>query len=270
MNASDVNPTGAVSGGAVSGTAASGAEPVLRIRNLYKKFDENPVLKGIDLDVYQHQVVVLIGASGSGKSTLLKSINLLEQIDDGQIFLAGQDISDPRIDVDKTRARIGVVFQQFNLFPHLTVLENVALANRKVHGVPKQKAEAIAMQWLERIGLRDKVKDYPDRLSGGQQQRVAIVRAIASNPELLLLDEITSALDPQLVGEVLDLVFELKSSGSTILMATHEMSFARKAADVVIFLKNGVLVEQGPPEQIFDAPQHPDTRDFLARVHSIV
>jgi ABC-type polar amino acid transport system ATPase subunit len=265
MNASDVNPTGAV-----SRAAASGTEPVLRIRNLYKKFDENPVLKGIDLDVYQHQVVVLIGASGSGKSTLLKSINLLEQIDDGQIFLAGQDISDPRIDVDKTRARIGVVFQQFNLFPHLTVLENVALANRKVHGVPKQKAEAIAMQWLERIGLRDKVKDYPDRLSGGQQQRVAIVRAIASNPELLLLDEITSALDPQLVGEVLDLVFELKSSGSTILMATHEMSFARRAADVVIFLKNGVLVEQGPPEQIFDAPQHPDTRDFLARVHSIV
>jgi polar amino acid transport system ATP-binding protein len=268
MSASGVVSGGVVSGGAVSGGA--GAEPVLRIRNLYKKFDENPVLKGIDLDVYQHQVVVLIGASGSGKSTLLKSINLLEQIDDGQIFLAGQDISDPRIDVDKTRARIGVVFQQFNLFPHLTVLENVALANRKVHGVPKQKAEAIAMQWLERIGLRDKVKDYPDRLSGGQQQRVAIVRAIASNPELLLLDEITSALDPQLVGEVLDLVFELKSSGSTILMATHEMSFARKAADVVIFLKNGVLVEQGPPEQIFDAPQHPDTREFLARVHSIV
>jgi ABC-type polar amino acid transport system ATPase subunit len=242
--------------------------PVLRIENLHKRFGETPVLKGIDLDVYQHQVIVVIGASGSGKSTLLKSINLLEQIDDGQIFLKGEDISDPRIDVDKTRARIGVVFQQFNLFPHLTVLDNVTLASRKVHGIPRKDAEATALQWLERIGLRDKVKDYPDRLSGGQQQRVAIVRAIASNPELLLLDEITSALDPLLVGEVLDLVAELKAAGSTILMTTHEMQFARRVADTVIFLKDGVLVEQGPPEQIFDDPQHPDTREFLARVHT--
>ena len=241
-------------------------EPVLRIRNLHKSFGETPVLQGIDLEIFQHQVVAVIGASGSGKSTLLKSVNLLERIDDGQIFLKGEDISDPRIDVDGTRARIGVVFQQFNLFPHLTVLDNVTLASRKVHGMPRREAEEIARPWLERIGLADKLKDFPDRLSGGQQQRVAIVRAIASNPELLLLDEITSALDPMLVGEVLDLVAELKAGGSTILMTTHEMQFARTVADQVIFLKDGVLVEQGPPDQVFDHPQHPATRDYLARV----
>jgi ABC-type polar amino acid transport system ATPase subunit len=244
------------------------AMPVLRVTNLHKHFDGVPVLRGIDLDVHQHRVVALIGASGSGKSTLLKSINLLERIDDGQIFLKGEDISDPRINVDKTRARIGVVFQQFNLFPHLTVLDNVTLASRKVHGIPRAQAEATALEWLERIGLRDKVKQYPDRLSGGQQQRVAIVRAITSNPELLLLDEITSALDPQLVGEVLDLVAELKTGGSTILMATHEMQFARKVADTVVFLKDCVLNEQGTPQQIFDDPQHPETQDYLRRVTS--
>ena len=242
--------------------------PVLRITNLHKSFDGVPVLRGIDLDIHQHRVVALIGASGSGKSTLLKSINLLERIDDGQIFLKGEDISDPRINVDKTRARIGVVFQQFNLFPHLTVLDNVTIASRKVHGVPRAEAEATALEWLERIGLRDKVKQYPDRLSGGQQQRVAIVRAIASNPELLLLDEITSALDPMLVGEVLDLVAELKTGGSTILMATHEMQFARTVADTIVFLKGGVLIEQGTPEQIFNHPTHPETRDYLRRVTS--
>ena len=240
--------------------------PVLRIENLHKSFGETPVLRGIDLEIFQHQVVVVIGASGSGKSTLLKSVNLLERIDDGQIFLKGEDISDPRVDVDKTRARIGVVFQQFNLFPHLTVLDNVTLANRRVHGMGRVEAETIARQWLERIGLADKLKDYPDRLSGGQQQRVAIVRAIASNPELLLLDEITSALDPMLVGEVLDLVTELKDAGSTMLMTTHEMHFARNVADYVIFLKDGVLVEQGPPEQLFDHPQHPATQEYLARM----
>ena len=242
------------------------ATPVLRIENLHKSFGDTPVLRGIDLEIFQHQVVVVIGASGSGKSTLLKSVNLLERIDDGQIFLKGEDISDPRIDVDKTRARIGVVFQQFNLFPHLTVLDNVTLANRKVHGMGREEADTIARQWLERIGLADKLKDYPDRLSGGQQQRVAIVRAIASNPELLLLDEITSALDPMLVGEVLDLVTELKDAGSTMLMTTHEMHFARNVADYVIFLKDGVLVEQGPPEQLFDRPQHPATQEYLARM----
>jgi ABC-type polar amino acid transport system ATPase subunit len=242
--------------------------PVLRIENLYKKFGDTAVLKGIDLEIRRHQVVVVIGASGSGKSTLLKSVNLLERIDDGQIFLKGEDISDPRIDVDKTRARIGVVFQQFNLFPHLSVLDNVTLASRKVHGIPRGEAEATARQWLERIGLGDKITEFPDRLSGGQQQRVAIVRAIASGPELLLLDEITSALDPQLVGEVLDLVAELKAAGSTILMTTHEMQFARNVADQVIFLSNGVLVEQGDPEQIFGDPQHPETREFLSRAHT--
>jgi ABC-type polar amino acid transport system ATPase subunit len=245
------------------------AGAVLRIDKVYKSFGDVPVLRGINVDVHKHQVVVLIGASGSGKSTLLKTVNLLEQVDDGQIFLQGEDISDPRIAVDAVRGRIGVVFQHFNLFPHLSVLDNVTLASRKVHGIRRPVAEATALQLLDRIGLAAKAKDYPDRLSGGQQQRVAIVRAIATAPELLLLDEITSALDPQLVGEVLDLVAELRQNGSTILMATHEMSFARKVADTVVFLKDGVIVEQGPPQQIFDNPQHPDTRDFLSRVHAV-
>jgi ABC-type polar amino acid transport system ATPase subunit len=244
------------------------AGAVLRIDNVYKSFGDVPVLRGINLDVHKHQVVVLIGASGSGKSTLLKTVNLLEQVDDGQIFLQGEDISDPRIAVDAVRGRIGVVFQHFNLFPHLSVLDNVTLASRKVHGIRRPVAEATALQLLDRIGLAAKAKDYPDRLSGGQQQRVAIVRAIATAPELLLLDEITSALDPQLVGEVLDLVAELRQNGSTILMATHEMSFARKVADTVVFLKDGLIVEQGPPQQIFDNPQHSDTREFLSRVHA--
>jgi ABC-type polar amino acid transport system ATPase subunit len=247
---------------------ADATPPVLRIDNLYKSFGDTPVLQGIDLDVHRHRVVVLIGASGSGKSTLLKTVNLLERVDDGQIFLQGEDISDPRVAVDAVRARIGVVFQHFNLFPHLSVLDNVTLASRQVHGIRRKPAEATAMQLLQRIGLESNAGDYPDRLSGGQQQRVAIVRAIATNPELLLLDEITSALDPQLVGEVLDLVTELKQNGSTILMATHEMSFARRVADTVVFLKGGVIVEQGPPEQIFDDPTHPETREFLARTHA--
>ncbi len=248
--------------------AAPASDVVLRVEGLYKSFGDTPVLRGIDLEVDRHQVVVAIGASGSGKSTLLKTINLLEQIDDGRIFLKGEDISDPRIDVDRTRARIGVVFQQFNLFPHLSVLDNVTLASRKVHGIPRAEAEATALQWLERIGLGAKVRDFPDRLSGGQQQRVAIIRAIVTNPELLLLDEITSALDPLLVGEVLDLVTELKAAGSTILMTTHEMHFARTVADHIIFLHDGVLLEQGPPEQIFGDPREEATRQYLARVHS--
>jgi ABC-type polar amino acid transport system ATPase subunit len=242
------------------------AQPVLKVDKVYKSFDGKPVLRGIDVEVFQHQVVVVIGASGSGKSTLLKTVNLLERVDDGQIFLKGEDISNPRVNVDKTRGRIGVVFQQFNLFPHLNVLDNVTLANRKVHGMSREESEKIGLEWLDRIGLRDKTKDFPDRLSGGQQQRVAIVRAITSNPELLLLDEITSALDPMLVGEVLDLVTDLKAGGSTILMTTHEMQFARRVADQVIFLKDGVLLEQGSPEQIFDNPQHPELQDYLSRV----
>ena len=216
--------------------------------------------------VSSHEVVVLLGASGSGKSTLLRTANLLERVDDGRIFLAGADITDPRIDVDSVRARIGVVFQHYNLFPHLSVLDNITLAARKVHGVERGAAEARGRELLERIGLSDKARAFPDRLSGGQQQRVAIVRAIATNPELLLLDEITSALDPVLVGEVLDLVLDLKRADSTILMATHEIGFARSAADRVVFLERGQIIEQGPPERVIDDPQESATKDFLARV----
>ncbi|WP_144760036.1 amino acid ABC transporter ATP-binding protein [Curtobacterium sp. 9128] len=241
---------------------------VLELRGLRKSFGDQEVLRGIDLTVDRHEVICVIGASGSGKSTLLKTVNLLEGIDDGQVFLQGADISDPRVDVDATRARIGVVFQQFNLFPHVTVLDNVTLASRRVHGVPRATAEATARRLLDRIGLADFADAYPDRLSGGQQQRVAIVRAIASEPELLLLDEVTSALDPMLVGEVLDLVTELKRQGSTILMTTHEMHFARNVADRIVFLHRGEVVEQGTPAEVLDAPQHPALVEFLARVGS--
>ncbi|HZU92409.1 MAG TPA: amino acid ABC transporter ATP-binding protein [Microbacterium sp.] len=245
---------------------ASDGAVVIEARGVRKRFGGHDVLRGLDLAVARHEVVVLIGASGSGKSTLLKTMNLIERVDDGQIFLSGDDITDPRADADSIRARIGVVFQHFNLFPHLTVLENITLAARKVHGWRAAAARARALELLETLGLAAKAGEYPDRLSGGQQQRVAIVRAILTEPEVLLLDEITSALDPQLVGEVLDLVRELKRRGTTIVMATHEMSFAREVADRVVFLKEGVLVEQGPPEQIFDAPQHPATVEFLSRV----
>ncbi|ROP58784.1 amino acid ABC transporter ATP-binding protein [Curtobacterium sp. ZW137] len=242
------------------------AAPVLELRGLRKSFGDQEVLRGIDLTVDRHEVICVIGASGSGKSTLLKTVNLLEGIDDGQIFLQGADISDPRVDVDATRARIGVVFQQFNLFPHITVLDNVTLASRKVHGIDRATAEATARRLLDRIGLGEFAGAYPDRLSGGQQQRVAIVRAIASDPELLLLDEVTSALDPMLVGEVLDLVTELQRQGSTILMTTHEMHFARNVADRIVFLHRGEVVEQGAPAELLDAPQHPALVEFLSRV----
>ncbi|QWW19600.1 amino acid ABC transporter ATP-binding protein [Schaalia sp. 19OD2882] len=245
---------------------ASASNTVLDVRGVVKAFGHNVVLRGLDLQVHRHEVVVLLGASGSGKSTLLRTANLLERVDDGQIFLSGQDITDPRVDVDKVRARIGVVFQHYNLFPHLTVLDNVTLAARKVHGTGRAQAEKRGMELLERIGLDAKAREYPDRLSGGQQQRVAIVRALATNPELLLLDEITSALDPVLVGEVLDLVTEVARQGSTILMATHEIGFARSAADRVVFLERGRIVEQGPPEQVIGNPQEQATCDFLARV----
>lgn len=240
--------------------------PVLDMRGIVKVYGTNPVLRGIDVAVQRHQVVVVIGASGSGKSTLLKTANLLERIDDGQIFLAGQDISSPLVKVDAVRARIGVVFQHYNLFPHLSVLGNVTLALRKVHGVGKAAAAERGLALLDRIGLAEKANDFPDRLSGGEQQRVAIARAVATDPELLLLDEITSALDPQLVGEVLDLVTELKVAGSTILMATHEIGFARRVADRVVFLEGGVVVEEGPPAQVLDDPQQAATREFLSRV----
>ena len=247
-------------------TESPDRQTVLEMRGIVKSYGDHVVLKGIDLVVPSHSVVVLIGPSGCGKSTLLKTINLLEQIDDGQILLSGEDISDPRVDVDAVRGRIGVVFQQFNLFPHMTVLDNVTLAARHVKKTPRLQAEREGLALLDRIGLADFAKAYPDRLSGGQQQRVAIVRALATSPELLLLDEVTSALDPQLVGEVLDLVLELKQQKATIVMATHEIGFADQVADHVVFLKDGVVVEEGPPSVVLDAPTNQATRDFLARV----
>lgn len=238
---------------------------VLRLDGVWKSFGDAVVLRGIDLEVHEGQVVVLIGASGSGKSTLLRTVNLLERIDDGQVWLRDEDVSDPRVDADAVRARIGVVFQHFNLFPHLTVLDNVTLASRHVLGMDRRAAEQRGLALLDRIGLADFAHAYPDRLSGGQQQRTAIVRAIATDPELLLLDEITSALDPELVAEVLDLVRELGTEGTTILMATHEMAFARDVADRVVFLDGGVIVEQGTPAEVFGAPREARTREFLSR-----
>jgi polar amino acid transport system ATP-binding protein len=238
----------------------------LRYDNVYKAFGKKVVLNGVTLDVAPGEVISLIGASGSGKSTLLRCTNLLEPIDDGAIFLDGDDITVPGLKPDPIRRRIGMVFQSFNLFPHMNVLDNVTLAPRKVLGQGADEARSSAMTTLARIGLSDKAGDYPDRLSGGQQQRVAIVRALMMQPEVMLLDEITSALDPELVGEVLEMVRELRAEGMTMLLATHEMSFAREISDRVCFLKSGVLAEIGPPEQMFTAPTNPDTQDFLARV----
>ena len=243
-------------------------EPVLRLQNIHKSFGSTQVLRGVDVTVDAHEVVALIGASGSGKSTLLRTINLLERVDDGQVWLQGVDISDPRTMVDQVRARIGVVFQHYNLFPHLTVLDNVTLASRRVFKQSRDAAEAHGLELLERIGLAPQARSYPDRLSGGQQQRAAIARAVATNPELLLLDEITSALDPELVTEVLDLVRELKTEGTTIVMATHEMAFARDVADRVVFLDSGVVAEQGAPAQVFGAPREERTRAFLSRFNA--
>jgi polar amino acid transport system ATP-binding protein len=240
--------------------------PVLSVRGLVKDYGDRRVLDGIDLDIAEHQVVVLIGASGSGKSTLLRCVDLLEDIDDGQIFLDGRDISDPRVDGDVERQAMGMVFQSFNLFPHMTVLGNVTLAPRVVHGVSKRDAAERGRDLLARVGLSDKADAYPDKLSGGQQQRVAIARALAYDPRLLLLDEITSALDPELVGEVLALVRELAESGRTIVMATHEMGFARQVASTVAFLDGGRIIESGPPEQVLVEPREERTRQFLRRV----
>jgi polar amino acid transport system ATP-binding protein len=240
--------------------------PVLSLEGVVKRFGDETVLRDVDLAVAEHQVVALIGASGSGKSTLLRCANLLETVDDGVIRLDGEDITDPRVDADVVRRRIGVVFQAYNLFPHLNVLDNVTLAPRVVGGVDRAVAEDKAMTLLRRVGLADKAKEFPDRLSGGQQQRAAIVRALANDPRLLLLDEITSALDPELVGEVLTLVRELKEQGMTLLMATHEMGFARQVADVVCFLDGGRLIEKGPPERVLTDPVQPRTRQFLARI----
>ncbi|MEO6084965.1 MAG: amino acid ABC transporter ATP-binding protein [Umezawaea sp.] len=241
-------------------------EPVLGVRGVVKRYGATTVLDGIDLDVHEHEVVVLIGSSGSGKSTLLRCVNLLEELDDGQVLLDGVDVSDPRVDADVARRAMGVVFQAFNLVPHMSVLDNVTLAPRVVHDVPREVANARARDLLDRVGLADKAASYPDRLSGGQQQRVAIARALAYEPRLLLLDEITSALDPELVGEVLALVRELAGQGRTILMATHEMGFAKQVADRICFLDGGKLLEAGPPAQVLGDPTHERTRQFLRRI----
>jgi polar amino acid transport system ATP-binding protein len=235
-------------------------------RNVTKRFGDLTVLQGVDLDVGEHEVVCLIGASGSGKSTLLRCLNLLEHVDDGSIEIDGQTITNGKVDVNVLRRKIGIVFQAYNLFPHMTVLQNVTLAPVKTGRVGARQARGEAMELLTRIGLADKADEFPDRLSGGQQQRVAIVRALAMGPKLMLLDEITSALDPQLVAEVLQLVRELAEVGMTMILATHEMSFAREVADKVCFLDAGVILEEGPPAEIFSNPQQPRTREFLARV----
>jgi len=240
--------------------------PALALEGVHKSFDKVEVLRGIDLAVDEHGVVCLIGASGSGKSTLLRCVNLLEPVDAGRIVLHGEEITAPGVDVNRVRRGIGIVFQAYNLFPHMSVLANVTLAPRKTLGVGREQAEADARQLLTRFGLSDKAGEYPDRLSGGQQQRAAIVRALAMRPSLLLLDEVTSALDPELVGEVLDVIRELAEGGMTMVIATHEMSFAREIAGRVCFLDEGVILEQGPPEQIFSSPEAPRTRQFLDRI----
>jgi polar amino acid transport system ATP-binding protein len=238
----------------------------VELQRVRKSFGRVEVLHGVDLTVEEHQVVCLIGASGSGKSTLLRCVNLLEPIDEGRILVGGEEISARGVDANRVRRGIGIVFQAYNLFPHMTVLRNVTLAPREVLRRSRAEAEAEAAELLGRFGLADKRDDYPDRLSGGQQQRVAIVRALAMRPQLMLLDEVTSALDPELVGEVLNVIRELAAGGMTMLIATHEMGFAREIADRVCFLDAGVILEQGPPDEIFSAPKEPRTRQFLQRI----
>jgi polar amino acid transport system ATP-binding protein len=238
----------------------------LLLEQVHKSFGSLEVLRGVDLTVADHEVVCLIGASGSGKSTLLRCVNLLEPIDSGRIEVEGREITARRVDVNRVRRQIGIVFQAYNLFPHMSVLRNVTLAPRLALGKSQTEASAQALALLERFGLADKWEDYPDSLSGGQQQRVAIVRALAMQPDLMLLDEVTSALDPELVAEVLEVIRELAAGGMTMLIATHEMSFARDIADRICFLDAGVILEQGPPEQILSAPQQPRTQQFLQRI----
>lgn len=241
--------------------------PVLKVEKLRKTFGDEVVLQDISFTVPEHTATVFIGASGSGKSTLLRCINLLDQIDDGVIELDGEDISKADINPDEVRKKLGMVFQSFNLFPHMTVLENITLAPTKVQGVGSEKAAEEAFELLERFGLREKAGQYPDRLSGGQQQRVAIIRSIARRPRLLLLDEITSALDPVLVNEVLSTVRDLKIEGMTMMLATHEMGFARQVANEVCYLHKGKILEWGPPEAILENPKQPETKTFIQRVH---
>jgi polar amino acid transport system ATP-binding protein len=245
---------------------AKGNGEAIRLEHVHKSYEDLEVLKGIDLNVADHEVICLIGASGSGKSTLLKCVNLLEPINSGRIFVEGEEITADGVDVNRIRRHIGIVFQAFNLFPHMTVLRNVTLAPIKVLGLKEKAAELEALELLRRFGLVDKKDEYPDRLSGGQQQRAAIVRALAMNPDIMLLDEITSALDPELVAEVLNVIRGLAQVGMTMLIATHEMGFARDIASRVCFLHDGVILEQGPPDQIFNSPENPRTRAFLQRI----
>jgi polar amino acid transport system ATP-binding protein len=238
----------------------------VRVEGVHKAFGKVEVLKGVDLVLGEHEVICLVGASGSGKSTLLRCIDLLERVDAGSILLQGEEITGPRVDQNRVRRRMGIVFQAFNLFPHMTVLRNVTLGPAEALKLPRREAEARAVELLERFGLAEKRREYPDRLSGGQQQRVAIIRALAMQPALLLLDEITSALDPELIGEVLAVIRELAGSGMTMLIATHEMGFARDIASRVCFLDGGAILEQGAPEQIFTEPQHSRTKQFLQRI----
>jgi polar amino acid transport system ATP-binding protein len=246
----------------------SGSQPALRVEGLRKSFDDLEVLRGIDLTVAEHEVVCLIGASGSGKSTLLRCVNLLEPINAGRIWIEGDEITGRGVNVDRVRRRIGIVFQSYNLFPHMTVMRNVTLAPRKVLKMSADQADARAMELLTRFGLADKRDEFPDRLSGGQQQRAAIVRALAMKPDLLLLDEITAALDPELVAEVLEVIRELAGEGMTMVIATHEMGFARDVADRVCFLDAGVILEQGPPSVMLSNPTEPRTQRFLQRIIS--
>ena len=242
------------------------SKPRLLAKNIRKNFDDRQVLKGVDLEVYPGQIVALIGSSGSGKSTMLRCLNLVEELSDGQIWLDGDEISRPGVNEDDVRANVGLVFQSYNLFAHLSILENVKLALKVVQKKSDREATEIALGWLDRIGLADKANQFPDKLSGGQQQRTAIVRAVALNPKLLLLDEVTSALDPELSGEVLDLIRDLKSTGTTIVMATHELGFAREVADWVIFLDQGVIAEEGEAEYFFSKPKTARAKEVLARV----
>lgn len=239
---------------------------LLSLRGIRKSYGDRLVLDGIDLDVDTHRCVVLIGASGSGKSTLLRAVDLLEEIDDGHILLDGRDIADPWVDADRARARMGMVFQSAHLFPHLRVLDNVTIGLRLAHGVARAEAEETGMGLLRRVGLADRARDHPDRLSGGQRQRVAIARALAASPQVLLLDEVTSALDPELVGEVLDLIGELRDEGRTMIVATHEMGFARRIADEVCFLHEGRIHERGTADQVLGDPREERTRRFLGRI----
>ncbi|CAN2236747.1 GlnQ ABC-type polar amino acid transport system, ATPase component [actinobacterium SCGC AAA044-D11] len=243
------------------------SQPVLEVKKLRKSYGSEVVLEDISFTVPVHTATVFIGSSGSGKSTLLRCINLLDQIDDGSIVLDGEDITAVDADVDKVRRKLGIVFQSFNLFPHMKVIDNITLAPMKVQGISKEIARENAYKLLDRFGLHDKAENYPDRLSGGQQQRVAIIRSIAVAPRLLLLDEITSALDPVLVNEVLSTVRDLKIEGMTMVLATHEMGFAKQVADEVCFLHHGKILEWGTPAQILEAPKQPETKEFLKRVH---